>query len=64
MNKETQYFLMDTSQIEALRRLLIKVQQRIDEIFEEDCLPVKMKPSLFDNHQEGGKSRLDLEELF
>ena len=64
MNKDKSYILINLEKIVALRRLLIQVQQRIDEILEEDYLPVKMNQSLFDDDPEDRMSRLKLDEMF
>lgn len=64
MNKDKSYFLINLEKIVALRRLLMQVQQRIDEILEEDCLPVKMNQSLFEDDPEDRMSRLKLDEIF
>jgi hypothetical protein len=64
MNKNPSYILIKLGQVEALRRLLIQVQQRIDEILEEDCPAVKVKQSLFDDGPAGEMSHLKLDEMF
>jgi hypothetical protein len=64
MKRDPEYFLVEGSQIEALRRVLITVQQRIDDVFEGDCLPVRVNRSILPDEPEARNCRLKLEELF
>ncbi len=44
--KNSNYYVVPRARIDAFRSLLNSMQMAIDEVFEEDYLPVKIEPSV------------------